>query len=137
MPNYACTILVRTGNASDRSQGCFVADYAGGNFLEGYFDTPIFDGPTNYNASVGTFAPEKIVEGKEYYNRIEFWAFKHDSWASKEGYLQGQVGTSKSVAFGSPFAVDTSSKLAEYIGIPLPAASLYFYEAETEEGTKK
>ncbi|MEJ2445443.1 MAG: hypothetical protein P8Y42_18650, partial [Exilibacterium sp.] len=120
LPNNACTVSFRDGTSWDRQFGCFVASYWLSSLPSAYFDTTIFDGASPFSATIGSWSPEAITEGVEYYTYIEFWAYKNESWLGQEAYLTGQIGSSERTAYGSPFSVDTSRKLREYIGIEIP-----------------
>ena len=76
VPNLACSLSPRTGlGIIDRNYTCFTSSLGLSTLPSWYLDTTFFDDWQLYNASIGSLAPETIIEGNEYYAYVQFWAW--------------------------------------------------------------
>lgn len=101
--NPACLTPRTLDTRYNRINGCWEPSYATSSLPYAYLDTTLSDGPFKYSATVGTYRPDLLVEGKTYGNYIEFWGYEHNDMNGRSYTHRGQIGS----RFGpySPFAV--------------------------------
>lgn len=118
--NWSCS-LTRTGTHIDRFYNCLTPSYALSVLPSWYYDTTFLDDWHDLNASIGSLAPETIIEGSEYYTYVYFWAYGNENFTGRKVTMSGQVGTE--YPFPVPpsfrvFSVDSTKIDDDYL-IPL------------------
>jgi hypothetical protein len=118
--NPACLTARSPDTNYNRVNGCWEPSYASSSLPYAYLDTTLSDGPSQYSASIGTYRPDYLIEGRAYSNYTEFWGYEHNNMLLRKYVHKGQVGTQYGLY--SPFAVfsvDTSRLTGNVFYFPI------------------
>lgn len=123
--NWSCHLAPRTGTHLDRYYNCLTTEYALSVLPDWYVDTTLLDNWMDYSATMGSLSPDRIVEGREYYTYVYFWAWGNEDFTGRQVTMSGQIGSEYALPVPPSlrvFAVD-STKIDTNILIPIPVRS--------------